>query len=347
MALQHAPLVAPGHNVGSLNPQGSKFKHVLLPNCLSGIRFDLRSSTNPVESFPESFVEFFMENPSWRIPQSADPNAFPLRWKRPPLLTHSLLLHPVASLVAANSALRSNAHVAAQAVNVIAAAAPTTTNMSIPNEIIGCIIGKGGSKINEIRLVSRFIGFWILSFWIHRLDSSLDSTVWVQRLEFTVWKPHHLESLALNPLGFSTFWKPSKRRNVDARKGLNTKIANSNSFSPSRQLSGAQIKITNAENGLKYRTISITGTSESINLAQYLIHSRYLQSEQTVYNNDSLLSPFVCNNPNRRWSDLSHLFLLRLFFKLALFSLTLSRTECHFESTWNRSKSLWVRIGSK
>ena len=34
---------------------------------------------------------------------------------------------------------------------MIAAATPTTTNMSIPNEIIGCIIGKGGSKINEIR----------------------------------------------------------------------------------------------------------------------------------------------------------------------------------------------------
>uniref|UniRef100_T1KBT4 K Homology domain-containing protein n=2 Tax=Tetranychus urticae TaxID=32264 RepID=T1KBT4_TETUR len=65
-----------------------------------------------------------------------------------------------------------------------------TTEMAIPNHLIGCIIGKGGAKINEIR-----------------------------------------------------------------------------------QLSGASIKISNSEEGSKERTVSITGTPESINLAQYLINS--------------------------------------------------------------------------
>jgi polyribonucleotide nucleotidyltransferase len=62
--------------------------------------------------------------------------------------------------------------------------------MSIPNDLIGCIIGKGGAKINEIR-----------------------------------------------------------------------------------QLSGATIKISNSEEGSKDRAVAISGTPESINLAQYLINT--------------------------------------------------------------------------
>ncbi|XP_077483467.1 poly(rC)-binding protein mub isoform X3 [Amblyomma americanum] len=72
----------------------------------------------------------------------------------------------------------------------IATASTTTTEMTIPNDLIGCIIGKGGSKINEIR-----------------------------------------------------------------------------------QLSGATIKISNSEEGSKDRTVTISGTPEAINLAQYLINT--------------------------------------------------------------------------
>ena len=93
----------------------------------------------------------------------------------------------LATLAATNS-IRPAAAAAAAALTSAGAA---TTEMTIPNDLIGCIIGKGGAKINEIR-----------------------------------------------------------------------------------QLSGATIKISNSEEGSKDRTISISGTPESINLAQYLINTR-------------------------------------------------------------------------
>lgn len=90
----------------------------------------------------------------------------------------------LAALATTNN-LRQNTAAAA-----IATASTTTTEMTIPNDLIGCIIGKGGSKINEIR-----------------------------------------------------------------------------------QLSGATIKISNSEEGSKDRTVTISGTPEAINLAQYLINT--------------------------------------------------------------------------
>ncbi|RWS17886.1 poly(rC)-binding protein 3-like isoform X5 [Dinothrombium tinctorium] len=91
----------------------------------------------------------------------------------------------LATLAATNS-IRAGA----AAATALASAAATTTEMTIPNDLIGCIIGKGGAKINEIR-----------------------------------------------------------------------------------QLSGATIKISNSEEGSKDRTVTISGTPESINLAQYLINT--------------------------------------------------------------------------
>lgn len=76
---------------------------------------------------------------------------------------------------------------AAAALSAVASQSISSTEMVIPNGLIGCVIGKGGSKINEIR-----------------------------------------------------------------------------------QLSGATIKISNSEEG-KNRTVTISGSPESINLAQYLI----------------------------------------------------------------------------
>lgn len=93
----------------------------------------------------------------------------------------------LATLTATNS-ITATRPVAATALNTTGA---VTTEMSIPNDLIGCIIGKGGAKINEIR-----------------------------------------------------------------------------------QLSGATIKISSSEEGSKERTVSISGTPESINLAQYLINTR-------------------------------------------------------------------------
>ncbi|KAH6931108.1 hypothetical protein HPB50_022218 [Hyalomma asiaticum] len=106
-------------------------------------------------------------------------------------LQHAPLLpgHSVGAInpqaLATTNNLRPNTAAAA-----IATASTTTTEMTIPNDLIGCIIGKGGSKINEIR-----------------------------------------------------------------------------------QLSGATIKISNSEEGSKDRTVTISGTPEAINLAQYLINT--------------------------------------------------------------------------
>ncbi|XP_067124570.1 poly(rC)-binding protein 3-like isoform X5 [Centruroides vittatus] len=88
--------------------------------------------------------------------------------------------------LAATSSLRPGTAAAA----ALASATTTTTEMTIPNDLIGCVIGKGGAKINEIR-----------------------------------------------------------------------------------QLSGATIKISNSEEGSKERTVTISGTPEAINLAQYLINT--------------------------------------------------------------------------
>ena len=41
-----------------------------------------------------------------------------------------------------------------------------------------------------------------------------------------------------------------------------------------RQLSGATIKIANADEGTTDRKVTITGTPETINAAQYLINAR-------------------------------------------------------------------------
>lgn len=77
---------------------------------------------------------------------------------------------------------------AAAALSAVASQTMSSQEIAIPNGLIGCVIGKGGSKINEIR-----------------------------------------------------------------------------------QLSGANIKISNTEEGSKNRTVTINGTPEAINVARYLI----------------------------------------------------------------------------
>ena len=45
-------------------------------------------------------------------------------------------------------------------------------------------------------------------------------------------------------------------------------------FVPCRQMSGASIKIANADEGCSDRKVTISGTPETINAAQYLINAR-------------------------------------------------------------------------
>lgn len=57
----------------------------------------------------------------------------------------SLCIPALATLAATNS-LRPGT-----AATALASVTTTTTEMNIPNDLIGCVIGKGGAKINEIR----------------------------------------------------------------------------------------------------------------------------------------------------------------------------------------------------
>lgn len=50
-----------------------------------------------------------------------------------------------------------------------------------------------------------------------------------------------------------------------------------------RQMSGAMIKISNAEEGAPDRKVTITGTPETIGLAQYLINTRCVYPQQVYY----------------------------------------------------------------
>ena len=99
-----------------------------------------------------------------------------------------------------------------------------THEMTVPNELIGCIIGKGGTKIAEIR-------------WVYVEFSQL---LLPTSAEFLLY-------------GFFT-------RHC-------------------RQISGAMIRISNCEDregGKTDRIISITGSGESVALAQYLINTRFV-----------------------------------------------------------------------
>jgi poly(rC)-binding protein 2/3/4 len=80
--------------------------------------------------------------------------------------------------------------------------------ITIANDLIGCIIGRGGQKISEIRYNKLFLYFIIL------------------KIIF------------------------------------------------SRQASGANIKIADLDEGSQDRHVTITGTPEQIQLAEFLIHSR-------------------------------------------------------------------------
>jgi len=66
----------------------------------------------------------------------------------------------------AGSQLRSGANGAG--VGAQQSAQQQTQEMTVPNELIGCIIGKGGTKIAEIRYL--FVYHYYYYYWIHRVS---------------------------------------------------------------------------------------------------------------------------------------------------------------------------------
>lgn len=89
----------------------------------------------------------------------------------------------------------------------------TQREITIANDLIGCIIGRGGQKISEIRFVEEKFFFWL-----------------------------------------------SRKFSFD--------------FLRRRQTSGANIKIADLDEGSQDRHVTISGTPEQIQLAEFLIHSR-------------------------------------------------------------------------
>lgn len=120
-----------------------------------------------------------------------------------------------AAAAAAN--LRVTSGQAAAALSAVASQSIGSQEITIPNSLIGCVIGKGGSKINEIRHVS-----------------------------------------------------------------------------------GANIKISNPEEGAKNRTITINGTPEAIQMAQYLITASCNGNQGSVLEN--ITKPWIANKTARKFA---------------------------------------------
>lgn len=70
-------------------------------------------------------------------------------------------IHALKALAAlAGSQLRSNGSGAN--INNRSGSGQQTHEMTVPNDLIGCIIGKGGTKIAEIRYAFSLIGLYLL-----------------------------------------------------------------------------------------------------------------------------------------------------------------------------------------
>uniref|UniRef100_A0A1B0CF10 Putative polyc-binding alphacp-1 n=1 Tax=Lutzomyia longipalpis TaxID=7200 RepID=A0A1B0CF10_LUTLO len=156
-------------------------------------------------------------------------------------------LNPTALAALAGSQLRSNNTNRNQQTN------QQQHEMTVPNDLIGCIIGKGGTKIAEIRQIS---GAMI------RISNSLAALAGSQlrsnntnRNQQTNQQQHGMTV-------------PNDLIGCIIGKG-GTKIAEI------RQISGAMIRISNCEEregGNTDRTITISGNPDSVALAQYLIN---------------------------------------------------------------------------
>ena len=197
------------------------------------------------------------------------------------------------------------------------ASSQQTHEMTVPNELIGCIIGKGGSKVAEIRSVliqtlnqstrelqSRFLNNCEQAFKVR----SCKTFIWhldVRSDDLSVGLLYFVSGTSIfQTMLLSGLWPTStrcfKKRNFECIRSLlhylaqetfsiyslqpvnlSSDLVSENSrniFELRRQLSGAMIRISNCEDrdapANLDRTISITGNTESVALAQYLINMR-------------------------------------------------------------------------
>ncbi|XP_064371529.1 poly(rC)-binding protein 3 isoform X9 [Dromaius novaehollandiae] len=153
---------------------------------------------------------------------------------------------------------------------------PVTLRLVVPASQCGSLIGKGGSKIKEIR-ESTGAQVQVAG---DMLPNSTERAVTISGTPDAIIQCVKqicvvmLEAYTIQ--GQYAIPHPDLIGCIIGRQG--TKI------NEIRQMSGAQIKIANATEGSSERQITITGTPANISLAQYLINASSLDPEPHVRN---------------------------------------------------------------
>ncbi|XP_064289432.1 poly(rC)-binding protein 3 isoform X10 [Passer domesticus] len=163
---------------------------------------------------------------------------------------------------------------------------PVTLRLVVPASQCGSLIGKGGSKIKEIREAYTIQG----QYAIPHPDLTKLHQLAMQQTPFTPLGqttpafpgeklPLHSSEEAQNLMGQSSGLDASPPASTHELTIPNDLIGciigrQGTKINEIRQMSGAQIKIANATEGSSERQITITGTPANISLAQYLINAR-------------------------------------------------------------------------
>ncbi|XP_061579884.1 poly(rC)-binding protein 3 isoform X5 [Cololabis saira] len=173
---------------------------------------------------------------------------------------------------------------------------PVTLRLVVPASQCGSLIGKGGSKIKEMRESTgaqvQVAGDMLPNSTERAVTISGTPEAIIQcvkqicvvMLELTKLHQLAMQQTPFTPLGQTTPAFPG----LDASPPASTHeltIPNDligciigrqgTKINEIRQMSGAQIKIANAMEGSSERQITITGTPANISLAQYLINARF------------------------------------------------------------------------
>ncbi|XP_047574016.1 poly(rC)-binding protein 3 isoform X10 [Lutra lutra] len=170
---------------------------------------------------------------------------------------------------------------------------PVTLRLVVPASQCGSLIGKGGSKIKEIREAYTIQGQYAIPHpdqltKLHQLAMQQNPFPPLGQTNpaFPGEKlPLHSSEEAQNLMGQSSGLDASPPASTHELTIPNDLIGciigrQGTKINEIRQMSGAQIKIANATEGSSERQITITGTPANISLAQYLINAR-LTSEVT------------------------------------------------------------------
>uniref|UniRef100_A0A672MBM8 Zgc:110045 n=1 Tax=Sinocyclocheilus grahami TaxID=75366 RepID=A0A672MBM8_SINGR len=155
---------------------------------------------------------------------------------------------------------------------------PVTLRLVFPASQCGSLIGKGGSKIKEIREVD-ILGRGLI---VGRCAGFV--------MQVTLTKLHQLamQHIPFTSLGQSNPTFPGTYPELP-RELIGCIIGRQGSkINEIRQMSGAQIKIAGATDGSAVRHVTITGSPANISVAQYLISASLGFSQSTPSTSSSM-----------------------------------------------------------